>query len=47
MRYALANLLAALVLELVIIDPTRPLWQILVPLALAVACIVVPRWLGK
>jgi hypothetical protein len=47
LRYLTANIFVAVVIVLVIQDPTRPLWQILAPLALAVACIVVPRWLVK
>jgi len=47
LRYLIANIFAAVVVVLVIIDPTRPLWQILVPLVIAVACLFVTRWLGR
>jgi len=43
-RYALANFLAALVLALLIIDPTRDLTPVFVLLALAVALVLAARW---
>ena len=46
-RYTLAKVLAAVVNALIIIAPTRPLSVYFVPLALAAACVLVPRWLGK
>lgn len=42
--YILANGLAALVIVLLLLDPTRPLAPIVVLLALAVLCTLVP-WL--
>jgi hypothetical protein len=46
-RYVAAKIFSAVVIVLIIIDPTRPSWQVLVPLALAAASVFVPQWMGK
>jgi hypothetical protein len=45
--YVLANLLAGLVLVLLLVDDSRPLVPILVLLALAVVCAVLPSMLHR
>jgi hypothetical protein len=45
--YILANCLAGVVLVTLLLDPTRPLAPILVLLALAVACAVMPWFLPR
>lgn len=42
-RYALANVLAGVALALLILNPARPLWHILAPLAASVAVLFGPR----
>ena len=45
--YALANGFAAVVLVLLLLDPTRPLALVFVLLSLAVVCAIVPAFLRR
>jgi hypothetical protein len=45
--YILANCLAGVVLVMLLLDPTRPLAPIIVLLALAVVCAVMPWFLRR
>jgi hypothetical protein len=45
--YVLANGLAGIVLLLLLLDPTRPLAPVLLLLALAVFCALLPRFLPR
>jgi hypothetical protein len=41
--YVLANALAGLALVLIVLDPSRPLWQIIVPVGAPALCAIWPR----